>query len=73
MQAFICQQQSLILIDAEPLEEARAEVTVNSLKLNGESLQAKLKLAHPDLVLNMDETSSESRKADKQLKVISCK
>ena len=47
------------------------DVTEESLKENAKILEEKIDLAHPQLVMNMDETVLDSTKSTKSLKVVS--
>jgi len=71
LQKFIKSESSLFVVAAEPLETARADVTDEQLKENAKELEEKIKKAHPELVMNMDETGLDCKKDTEKIKVVS--
>ena len=61
----------MFLVDSEHLEEVRTKLTDQQLKENSDILIAKLQVSHPELVVNMDETSLDSKQETDKLKVVS--
>ena len=61
LRSFITSQKMLCLVDSEHLEEVRTKLTNQQLKENLDILIAKLQVSHPELVVNMDETSLDSK------------
>ena len=61
----------LFLVDSEHLEEVKTKVTDQQLKKNSDIFIAKLQVDHPELVVNMDETSLDSKQETDKLKVVS--
>lgn len=68
---FIRHQKSLSIVEGMPMEEARAMITVDGLKENASTLNAKVALAHPHLILNIDETGLDCSRDDSKLKLVS--
>lgn len=73
LKGFIQEQSSLFVVDCEPLEEARTQLTDEQLIENAKELTTKLAQAHPELVMNMDETAIDSKRELDKLKVVSRK
>ena len=71
LRSFISSQKTLFLVDSEHLEEVRTKLTEQQLKENSDILIAKLQIAHPELVVNMDETSLDNKQETDKLKVVS--
>ena len=53
------------------MEEVKTKLTNQKLKENSDILIAKLQVSHPELVVNMDETSLDSKQETDKLKVVS--
>jgi len=58
--SFVKQYGSLLMmIDAQPLEESRADVTVKQLQDYEKSVNGKLKICNADLICNWDQNGSK--------------
>jgi len=60
----------LKIIDADPLEEERADLTIDQLKRYKESVEKVLECHHQDLICNWDQTASEDLKASKKSVIV---
>lgn len=71
MRMFLGAEKSLFLVDAHPIESARGKLEEGTLSENAKILAEKTAIAHPELVMNCDETGLDCKKELSMLKVVS--
>ena len=71
LSAYIQQEKSLLIVDAEPLEDSCAEISEGDLQENAKMLAEKIVAAHPELILNIDELGLDCKRDTHKLKIVS--
>jgi hypothetical protein len=61
----------LFIVDSKLIEKARSEVTEQQLIENAKQLNDKVTRSNLDLILNVDETTLDSKKDFDKIKVVS--
>ena len=60
-----------MIVDAEPLEDSHAEISEGDLQENAKMLAEKIVAAHPELILNIDESGLDCKRDTHKLKIVS--
>jgi hypothetical protein len=71
LQFFISNEKQLFIVDFEPIEEARSKITEQQLIENAKQLNDKVTRSNSNLILNVDETTLDSKKDFNKIKVVS--
>ena len=67
LQSFILGENGLFIVDAEQIEDARSNITDKQLIANAKILSEKVAIAHPDLIININETALDAKQDTKKI------